>query len=222
MCPKTRDLLLLLGAPALIAGVLVLLIFGAIKLAHGATLNILTDTPCKMNAAGDTLDCRAVQPTPPPPPPPPVGNCSAFPTVLRQTWLWSAGNRTIDTAALGGIGQGILVVEFVPTTPAQVDVLGKASAVEYPGTAQVTTRTLAISTVPCDLVGLPPGPASSTAPQLGFGVGTVTNSLFSGKPKGVALVPGQRYFINLHAPGCTPSGAATCDARLTLFKPAGH
>jgi len=107
MRPRTRDLLIRLGAVTLAAVITGALVGGALTLARAATTTLVTDAPCTYTAG--LLDCRATQPPPPPPPPPPpVGDCSSFSTVLRATWDWSSGNRTIDTSAMGGIGAASL------------------------------------------------------------------------------------------------------------------
>jgi hypothetical protein len=171
--------------------------------------------------------------------------CAAqgFSKTIYRAWNWATeGNLVLDTVTMkdqaGGTGigtNGILVVEFTPTSPADVDNLARISVTEYPGNSVVTQRTLAISTQPCDLVGLVPGPATNTtSPKLDYGVGTVTNSAFSGKPKGVAVTPGVQYFINIAgrsgvsatspsgSQSCFPSSSQVCDVRASLFKPSGH
>lgn len=163
-------------------------------------------------------------------------SCAAqgFSKTLVYNWNWATTTQvTLDTYSMadtaGGIGlgaNGILVIPFVPTTPADTDNLSFVDAIGYPAPNQTNVMTLAISTVPCDLSAPNPASSVSYAPTVTYGVGTVTPP-WTGIPTATALTPGVQYYINVAGrsgatPTCVVGAIGNCEMRVALRKPPGH
>jgi hypothetical protein len=202
---------------------------------NSATITATTAfTATASNAGGDAAATTSVQ----------VGgggpsiSCTeqGFSKTLVVPWDWGGSLGGFDTylPAYGGMGtNGIVVVPFTPTPPADVNNVTRIAATPYPG-GQVNARiTVAISDTPCDLT--PPSPGSSSgidSVTVSYGVGTVP--LQFGVPSAVALTPGVQYYINVawrtKVKGmsdlqntCVPGpNYPNCNLRVTLSKPSGH
>jgi hypothetical protein len=177
-------------------------------------------------------------------PPPGAVSCASqgFAKTIFYNWDWAGNVTHLDTAFMtdtsGGAGlgtNGILVVAFTPTSPADVNNLTSISASGYPSPNMGNNLTLAISTRACDLNPAAFATSTSSGPTLRYGVGSVPTSWISGQPIAVALTPGTTYYINVAGRDSvgpsTPNGAQTCtpglyypycDIRLGLQKPPGH
>ena len=199
-----------------------------------ATITATTGfTVTASNAGGDTAAQASVQ----------VGtadtiSCAAqgFSKTLVVPWNWATSIAQIDTWANTGMGtNGILVVPFTPTGPADVNNLSAVSASSYPAGQVVAPITVSISSTPCELYAPAPGTAKGIdAVKVKYGVGTV-GTVF-GKPNAVALTPGVKYYVNvawrdnvsasnLYGTQTCVAGAdfyPNCNVRLGLSKPAGH
>lgn len=167
-----------------------------------------------------------------------IARAAGFDKVIVRQWDWSAEVKvTIDTAWQGGIGtNGILVVPFIPTGPADNNNLAVMSATGYPAPNMGNALTVAISETPCCLYAPEPGTATDTSPTLQYGVGQVATYWATGKPTAVALVPGRQYYINVAGRSQiseqSPHGVSTvtpgamgfphCDFRFEAQKPSGH
>lgn len=159
-------------------------------------------------------------------------SCPGFAKTILVNWDWASGMTKVDTFyTQNGLGtNGILVVPFIPTGPAN-NVLAQISATGYPSPSMENDQTLAISSQPCDLVGLVK--SESPSPTVRYVVGT--SPLMFGKPQGASLTPGGQYYINIagrqNVSATSPSGTQTCvpggnypfcDVRLSVQKPTGH
>lgn len=163
-------------------------------------------------------------------------SCAAqgFSKTIVYNWDWNSTVPQLDTAYMAdttggqGVGtNGILVVAFTPTGPADSNNLSFIDAIGYPSPNQGNVMTLSISTQPCDLTVPDPGTSVSYAPTVTYGIGTVAVRWWDGKPTAHALTPGVKYYINVagrdgSANTCAPGGFGSCEIRLALRKPAGH
>lgn len=163
-------------------------------------------------------------------------SCSAqgFSKTVFYDWDWSSTVPQLDTVYLSdtadgkGVGtNGILVVAFTPTGPADNNNLSFIDAIGYPSPNQGNVMTLSISTKPCDLSIPDPGTSVSYAPTVTYGIGTVGVRWWDNKPTALALTPGVKYYINVAgrsgtANTCVPGAFGSCEIRLALRKPAGH
>jgi hypothetical protein len=163
-------------------------------------------------------------------------SCSAqgFSKTVFYDWDWASTVPQVDTAYMpdtaGGKGvgpNGILVVAFTPTGPAENNNLSFIDAIGYPSPNQGNVMTLSISNKPCDLSIPDPGTSVSYAPTVTYGIGTVGVRWWDNKPTALALTPGVRYYINVAgrsggANTCVPGAFGSCEIRLAFRKPAGH
>jgi hypothetical protein len=170
-------------------------------------------------------------------------SCPGYSRTVVVNWDWSNGSLVkIDTwVTQNGLGtNGILVVPFIPTGPAD-NVMAQLSVTNYPAGQMVNTKRLAISTQPCDLN--PPQVAGSanmavggSTPTVYYVLGTSPVSGITGKATAVALTRGVQYYINLAerqgVNNSDPDGTQSCvsgqqfypncELRLSLGKPSGH
>ena len=190
---------------------------------------ILPDCPAGYNVSGpasnQTIQCTPSTTPPPPPPPPPAGDCSAFTKVLRYSWDWSAvtGPLVIDTYQVGLDVYGVVVVSFTIPTGGPSGAMGSVATIEFPGNQAIITRSISISSSPCDFSTKWPAQQVAVDPAMSFTVGQVYSFY-------VALTAGQTYYINIAnrdmngaqtcAPGVTWYPA--CNIRVTLSKPNGY
>ena len=169
---------------------------------------------------------------------PPGGavSCAAqgFAKTIFYDWDWNSTVPQLDTAYMadttggqGVGGNGILVVAFTPTGPADNNNLSFIDAIGYPSPNQGNVMTLSISTQPCDL-GVPePGTSVSYAPTVTYGIGAVAVRWWDSKPTAQSLTPGVKYYINVAGRDgstntCVPGVFGGCEIRLALRKPSGH
>jgi hypothetical protein len=165
--------------------------------------------------------------------------CAAqgYAKTIFYNWDWSGGPVSrLDTLYMsdmaGGTSlgtNGILVVAFKPTGPAEFNNITAVSATGYPAPNMINNLTLAISTQPCDLNPPAPAVSSSTTPSVSYAVGTVPTYWSTGAKVAVELQPGVQYYLNVagrDADGtqtCTsPYPGWNCDVRMSLQKPLGH
>ena len=165
-----------------------------------------------------------------------ANSCAAqgFAKTIWYDWDWGSTVPQLDTAYLsnteGGMGigtNGILVVAFTPTGPADVNNLSYLDAIGYPSPNQGNIMTLSVSTKPCDLSVPEPGTSVSYAPTVTYGIGTVGVRWWDNKPTAQALTHGVRYYINVAgrssgAETCQAGVFGSCELRLALRKPSGH
>jgi len=207
-----------------------------------AGLYTITATPFGGGAATQSVQVNAVTVAPS------GGNiCAAngFSKTIRSTWDWASNSaHSIDTYVAsdtdGGVGlgpNGIVVIDFVPTGPVDVNPnLAVISATGYPAPNMTNVLTASISTSPCTLYASAPGAASDTSPTLVYGVGAVPVYWATGEATAVSLTPGVRYYINVagrtDVSANSPFGTQTCvpgrqlypycDFRVEFSKPSGH
>jgi hypothetical protein len=134
------------------------------------------------------------------------------------------GYTTLYTYNTGGFaGTGALVVQF--TTPAVTSPptrgQGYMTLVEFSGSP--TTRTGAISTVPCDFTTGITGQAGASSAFVDYSP-TVYFTLGVQRSGFVQLQPSTTYYINVenrYNGALTCAANATCDVKITLFKQPG-
>jgi hypothetical protein len=183
-------------------------------------------------------------------------NCASqgFAKTIYYKWDFSVPGQPVPqsldtlylpdiTGSKGGLGtNGILVVEFTPTAPANPGTgsipypyMSQISVTPYPAGSSSLTPWVAISTTPCDFTAPFPGslPGSSSGSfTMKYGIGPVLLSGISQKPTAVSLTPGTTYYINIAGrsgvSAAAPYGVQNCsagmvcDVRLSLFKPSDH
>jgi hypothetical protein len=131
-------------------------------------------------------------------------SCSGFNSTVVMNFPYVPGTqKQIDTNAMGvGFGNNDIVVATF-TTPAVMTTGGKnfqIAVVHYPGPN--ATRTIALSTAPCDFSSsLVPG-KSTAANDTPYLIGSATKSV------GVVLLPNTKYYLNIK--NLTTSGAPSC------------